>query len=210
MPARILAVVPETRKRAWLRALVYGGLWMLAHLLREPRLQGYIGELRVHNGLRNSLPDGSLILSDVLLPTPQGTAQVDLVAIVGQHVFAIEVKNRAGYVSGRERDRLWQWQVGHRHGTFYNPVSQSRRHAQYLGQILGRWVEPVVVFAGTARVDSDAPMVFDTPRWLVPTLLEICPDVFEAQDLAVQSRVVAPRPVLCACLPAPPHDNHGQ
>ena len=175
MPERVIAVTSETRRRPLLRDLKYGGLWFLAIWLRMPRLSGHVGEMRVHNCLLKGLPEGSLILSDVMLPTPRGTAQVDMVAVVGQRVFSIEVKNRAGRISGRERDRMWEWQVGPRGGTLYNPVSQSRRHARYLGQILGRTVEFMVVFAGSARVDSDAPCVFDTPKRLVTAILEACP-----------------------------------
>ncbi len=191
MPKRVVAVVPETRKRPLLRDLKYGGLRMLAAWLRSPRLSGHVGEIRVYNHLLKGLPDGSLILSNVLLPTPKGTAQVDLVVIVGWRVFSIEVKNRTGRISGRERDRMWKWQVDRRHGTFYNPVAQSRTHAKHLGRILNRWVEPMVVFAGTARVDSDAPMVFDTPRGLVRAIRKACPGVLAPQDLASQSQTVA-------------------
>ena len=191
MPERVIAVTSETRRRPLLRDLKYGGLWFLAIWLRMPRLSGHVGEMRVHNCLLKGLPEGSLILSDVMLPTPRGTAQVDMVAVVGQRVFSIEVKNRAGRISGRERDRMWEWQVGPRGGTLYNPVSQSRRHARYLGQILGRTVEFMVVFAGSARVDSDAPCVFDTPRRLVTAILEACPRELDPHDLAVQSQALA-------------------
>ncbi len=191
MPERVIAIAPETQRRSLLRDLKYGGLWLLAALLKSPRLVGYVGELRVHNCLLKGLPEGALILSNVMVPTAQGTAQVDLVVIVGRKVFSIEVKNRTGWVSGRERDHMWKWWVGRRKGAFYNPVAQSRKHAMYLGTILKRTVEPMVVFAGSARVNSDVPCVFDTPRRLVPALLGLCRGEIGVNDLAVQSQAVA-------------------
>ena len=193
MTERVIAITPDTQKRGWLRDLKFIALWFLSALFSNARFIGYVGELRVHNSLLKGLPIGSLILSDVMLPTPNGTAQVDLVAIVGRMVFSIEVKNRVGQISGQERDRMWKWRVDRRKGTFYNPVSQSRRHAKYLGELLNQRVVPMVVFAGSARVDSDASCVFDSPRRLVPAVLAACCGDVDDSEMASLSQRVAQR-----------------
>lgn len=193
MTERIITVTPEIQKRGWLRNLKFIALWILSALVTNARLIGYVGELRVHNSLLKGLPSGSLILSDVMLPTPEGTAQVDLVAVVGNRVFSVEVKNRVGQISGQERDRMWKWRVDRRKGTFYNPVSQSRRHAKYLGELLDQTVVPMVVFAGSARVDSNASCVFDSPRRLMPAILAACSGDVDDSDLASMSQRVAQR-----------------
>ncbi len=86
---------------------------------------------------------------------------------------------------------MWKWRVDRRKGSFYNPVSQSRRHAKYLGELLDQTVVPMVVFAGSARVDSNASCVFDSPRRLMPAILAACSGDVDESELASLSQGVA-------------------
>ncbi len=192
MPEREMTITPTRHKRELLvRELKLGGLWLFSALFPHPYLLGMTGELRVHNCLVRGLPIGAQIWSDVLLPTPKGTVQVDLIVFVGNRVFVVEVKNRTGRVKGRSEDRTWKWVVGKRRGTLYNPVRQARRHARHLTSVLNCEVVPLVAFAGSARVDTDAPCVFTSPRKLLDSILTQYQNTLSVDDPVAQAQATS-------------------
>ena len=103
----------------------------MAALLNIPRLGGYTGELRAHKSFLEGLPDGSIVLSDVMLPTLKEIAQVQLVQKMGKEVSSIAVRNRRGQISGRERDRMWNWRLDRKKDTFPNQNSQARETSRW-------------------------------------------------------------------------------
>lgn len=63
---------------------------------------------------------------DVMLPTPDGTTQIDHVFVSRFGVFVVETKNMAGWIFGSERGRRWtQVLPGGRKTSFQNPLRQN-------------------------------------------------------------------------------------
>ena len=131
LPERFVVVTPETRRQPLIRHLKYGGLKTMAALLNIPRLGGYAGELRAHKSFLEGLPDGSIVLSDVMMPTLKGITQVQVVQKMGKEVSSIAVRNRRGKISGRERDRMWNWRLDRKKDTFPNQNSQARQTSRW-------------------------------------------------------------------------------
>ena len=84
---------------------------MLRKLLMRPikrKVKGVVGEAIASGWGALALPSSTYArLSDITLPTPDGTTQIDLVIVSRFGVFVIEVKNMSGWIFGDETNRQW-------------------------------------------------------------------------------------------------------
>ena len=135
---------------------------------RSPAQLGKEGEVFIHNVL-SQLPQEYVVLDDVILKTPKGTAQIDHVVVSKYGLFAIETKNYRGEIYGNDNKDEWKQIIvtpvtysSNRFKTYtyvtkntlYNPVRQAKGHALALQQALKNWkylrIIPIVVFTGKA------------------------------------------------------------
>ncbi|MGQ9661890.1 MAG: nuclease-related domain-containing protein [Kiritimatiellia bacterium] len=73
-----------------------------------PELKGWFGEKSVTSLLRQSLdPTVYHLISNVMIPTQEGTTQIDHIIVSRYGVFVLEVKNYTGWIYGNEKDRPW-------------------------------------------------------------------------------------------------------
>lgn len=131
---------------------------VVAAYVRDPTVRGRIGERRVDRALREKLNGIEYrIYSDVIIPSLDGTTQIDHVVISRFGVFVIETKNLSGLIVGGSRDSHWtQWR-GRRRYPFQNPLRQNYRHTKAIEPALGiseREIVALVVFAGNCRVHA--------------------------------------------------------
>jgi len=139
---------------------------------RSPAQIGKEGEIFIHNVL-SLLPQDYVVLDDVILKTPKGTAQIDHVVVSKYGLFAIETKNYRGEIYGNDNKDEWKQIIvtpvtysSNRFKTYtyvtknmlYNPVKQAEGHAHALQQALKNWkylrVVPIVVFTGKADLSN--------------------------------------------------------
>lgn len=125
------------------------------------------GERLVSSELRQRYRDWILI-DNVLLPTEQGTTQIDHILVTPGAVFVIETKDVNGWVFGSPGQKEWtQTYRASRQSRkaglksvkykFYNPLRQNEAHAIALvkpGIVGHRWIRPVVVFVGDAQLQT--------------------------------------------------------
>ena len=125
------------------------------------------GELLVRSELMRHYRDW-MLLNDVLLPSGQGTTQIDHILVSPGGVFLIETKDMNGWVFGSPGQKQWtqSFAAGRRSRksgikskqfTFYNPLLQNEGHAKALVNlgIVGRWwLRPIVVFVGDAELKT--------------------------------------------------------
>ena len=125
------------------------------------------GELLVRSELRRHYRDW-MLLDDVLLPSGQGTTQIDHILVSPGGVFLIETKDMNGWVFGSPDQKQWTQsfaagrssrEVGitSKQFTFYNPLLQNKGHAKALVNlaIVGWWwLRPIVVFVGDAELKT--------------------------------------------------------
>ncbi len=124
-------------------------------------LRGREGERRVHETLTRCL-DRKIyhMISDVTLPTENGTAQIDHVVVSPFGVFVIETKTIAGLVIGGHHDATWRVFFRKREYPMRNPCLQQKTHIKALKSVLqlpDYVFVSFVVFAGTAKLGKNMP-----------------------------------------------------
>ena len=155
------------------------------------------GELLVRLELMRHYRDW-VLLNDVLLPSGQGTTQIDHILVSSGGVFLIETKDMNGWVFGSPGQKGWtqsfaagRWSrkagIKSKQFTFYNPLLQNEGHAKALvnlGIVDRWWLRPIVVFVGDAELKTaDKFLPFD-----------------EHEKIASQNRAWRMRGVLCMSL----------
>ena len=123
------------------------------------------GERLVSSELRRRYRDWTLI-DNIMLPSGQGTTQIDHILISPRGVFLIETKAMSGWVFGSPGDKKWtqsyaaslgsrKFGVKSKQFKFYNPLRQNEGHAKSLVRlgIVDRWLlRPIVVFVGDSQM----------------------------------------------------------
>lgn len=124
----------------------------------RPKLMGYIGEKKVDNRLRKFKGEGFAQIKDVMLPTRNGTSQIDNILVSQQGIFVIETKYYSGHVFGDENSPKWtQFYSNGVQREFLNPIWQNNGHIRALKSLLGMSFSNVpfyniVVFADKCKV----------------------------------------------------------
>lgn len=83
------------------------------------------------------IPAYSNILTNVYLPTENGTTELDLVYLTTSGIYVIESKNFSGWIFGNEKSRNWTSVIYKTKHKFFNPIWQNRKHVKYLKKALG-------------------------------------------------------------------------
>ena len=125
------------------------------------------GERLISSELRRHYRDW-ILLDNVMLPSGEGTTQIDHILLSPNAVFLIETKDMNGWVFGGPGDKNWtqSYAAGHRSRKagikskqfkFYNPLRQNEGHARSLIKlgIVDRWrLRPIVVFVGDSEMKT--------------------------------------------------------
>lgn len=152
--------------------LIIGILVVKRGSRNNPDIIGSVGEERVHNILMQ-LPEGYIVMDDIMLKTGRGTTQIDHLVISKYGIFAIETKNYRGEIYGNDNSEQWKqiiltdvnyikkWWKTYTYVTknyLYNPVKQALGHAYAIKIVLKEWpnvkIIPIVVFVGDADLSN--------------------------------------------------------
>jgi len=144
----------------------------------SPEVLGSFGESRVVASLSSLARRNSeyKIFNNVILPTPDGTTQVDHIVISPFGIFVVETKNLSGWIFGGERQKRWTQSLrsgwrGSQKYQFQNPLHQNYKHVMAVKAFLGvkpKWVFNAVVFVGNAVFMTEMPVNVFGVRELVP------------------------------------------
>lgn len=126
----------------------------------RPKVTGNLGESLVDGCLRKFRGNDFARAKDVMLPTRNGTSQIDNILVSRQGIFVIETKNYAGAVKGSESSSKWVHISPGKYKTtreFYNPIWQNEGHIRALRSLLGRSFpnisyHNIVVFSDNCKV----------------------------------------------------------
>lgn len=131
--ATILSTILGALVAQWYLFLL-GGLIVIA---RTPVGKGWLGELGV-NIFARLLLDSSKYrgFHNVMLPTPDGTTQIDHIYVSPYGVFIVETKNMKGWIFGSENDSWWTQKIFRHTYQFQNPLRQNIRHTKAVAQLL--------------------------------------------------------------------------
>jgi restriction system protein len=139
----------------WLPVL----LLIVLAFLKTPFMKGVLGEFQVNLIAKLRLDKQVYTLfRNVILPTEDGTTQIDHVIVSRYGVFVIETKNMRGWIFGDANQKTWTQKIYRHTNNFQNPLHQNYKHTQTLQSALElapNKLFSLVVFIG----DSD----FKTP-----------------------------------------------
>ena len=129
--------------------------------------KGDDGEKLVNTWLTKQYPEW-VLFDNVLIPSGQGTTQIDHILISPWVIFLIETKNMEGWIFGSPGRKQWTQSFAtnrRSHLTktkskqfkFYNPLLQNEGHSKSfikLDILNYSWIRPIVLFTGNAKLKT--------------------------------------------------------
>ena len=117
--------------------------------------KGWIGEKKTEYKLLFSLDsDVYTVYHNIIIPSRNGTTQIDHVIISPFGLFVVETKNLKGWIYGTETQSTWTQVVYQSKYKFQNPLRQSYRHKKVLSKhlrIKESYIYQVVSFVGDCQ-----------------------------------------------------------
>lgn len=134
--------------------LILGYFFVLRRII--PPLKGRVGEKFLSGKLRRLPNDQYRVLNNVILPTQEGSSQIDHLVISVYGIFVIETKNYKGWIFGGENSEYWTQNIyGHKY-KLYNPIFQNAGHIRALRSVLKGYeylpIFPIVAFSRKASI----------------------------------------------------------
>jgi hypothetical protein len=127
-----------------------------------PKIKGWFGETLINLLIRRDLdPAVYHLIPDVMLPTPDGTTQIDHVIVSRYGIFVLETKTYKGWIYGDEREAQWTQVIFKRKERFQNPLRQNYRHTKTMAELTGipeEYFKSLVVFAGECTFKTAMPV----------------------------------------------------
>ncbi len=134
---------------------------ILIAVLKTPWFKGLIGEAMVNFGAKIFLnKDKYHLIRNVILPTEDGTTQIDHIIVSRYGVFIIETKNMKGWIFGSSNQKTWTQKIYRHTNTFQNPLHQNYKHIKALESTLGidgNKIHSAVVFIGDSTFKTEMP-----------------------------------------------------
>ena len=123
--------------------------------------KGWFGEKKTELKLSLALDsDIYTIYHDIVIPSINGTTQIDHVIISPFGLFVVETKNLKGWIYGTDTQSTWTQVVYKSKYKFQNPLRQSYRHKKVLSnhlRIKENNVHQIVSFVGDCQFKTDMP-----------------------------------------------------
>ena len=135
-------------------------IFIVGIIFKSPWIKGIIGEYKVKSLIERRLDKKKYkIFNDVLLPTEDGTTQVDHVIISIFGIFVIETKNIKNWIFANT-GTTWTQVIYKRKNKFYNPVRQNYKHVKTVESLLKCSKDIIyntVVFSSNCEFKTDVP-----------------------------------------------------
>ncbi len=123
--------------------------------------KGVLGEFIVNVALSLQLDKKKYqLLKNVMLPTEDGSTQIDHIIISRHGIFVVETKNMKGWIFGSARQKQWTQKIFKHTYTFQNPLHQNYKHIKVLSSCLNMHESKlfsVVVFVGDSTFKTNMP-----------------------------------------------------
>jgi len=124
-------------------------------------LKGWFGEKKSSFSMWLSLDKTTYQrFHDVILPTHNGTTQIDHVLVSPFGLFIVETKNRKGWIFGSEDQPQWTQSLYGKNYSFQNPLRQTFRQKKSLSEFLEvneHLIHTVVYFVGDCKFKTRLP-----------------------------------------------------
>ena len=96
----------------------------------------------------------------LILPSKNGTTQIDHLVVSPYGLFIVETKNRRGWIFGSQDQPTWTQSLYGNNYSFQNPLRQTFRQQKVLSEFLGvreSVIHSVVYFVGDCTFKSELP-----------------------------------------------------
>lgn len=133
--------------------------------------KGILGELIVRITARFSLEQNTYhAIHNVMLPTPDGTTQIDHIYVSKYGVFVLETKHMQGWIFGKENDKTWTQKIYKKTHHFQNPLRQNYKHTQALAALSlpENTIHSIIVFTGNSTFKTPMPENITTTSTFIP------------------------------------------
>jgi len=143
-------------------ALIVFVLWIsLLRYLSSAGFKGQVGEKKAAVRMSLSLNSKSYRrYHDIIIPSSNGTTQIDHLLISPFGLFIVETKNIKGWIFGSEDQVKWTKSLYGRNYSFQNPVRQTFRQKKILAKFLSidePFIHTVIFFAGDCKFKTPMP-----------------------------------------------------
>ena len=136
-------------------------LAIVAFLAKSAWFKGVVGEAIVSLLAVFYLnKDDYHLVSNVTLPTEDGTTQIDHIIVSKYGVFVVETKNMKGWIFGRADQPYWTQKIFKVSHKFQNPLRQNYKHTKTLHRCLNieeDKIFSVIVFVGNSTFKNELP-----------------------------------------------------
>jgi len=123
--------------------------------------KGWIGEKKTTFNMWVSLDSNTYPrIHDLILPSRNGTTQIDHVVVSIYGIFIIETKNIQGWIFGSPENSKWTQALGKKKFSFQNPLHQTYRQKKVLASFLNipeSSIHAVVYFTGDCKFKTKMP-----------------------------------------------------
>ncbi len=123
--------------------------------------KGWFGEVKTTFNMWLSLDsDVYHRFHDVIIPSKNGTIQIDHLLVSEYGLFIIETKNKKGWIFGSERQPYWTQVLYNEKFQFQNPLRQTFRQKKILCEFLDldeSKVHTIVYFVGDCTFQTPMP-----------------------------------------------------
>ena len=144
--------------------LLAGLVSILATVFRVfflPRIKGRFGEASINFRVKRLLDHNVYhLIPNVMLPTPDGTTQIDHVIVSRYGIFVIETKTYKGWIYGAEDEPQWTQVIFRHKERFQNPLRQNYKHTKMLSELTGiseNYFKSLIVFVGDCTFKTTMP-----------------------------------------------------
>lgn len=124
-------------------------------------LKGWIGEKKTAFYLWLSLRNKSYHkFHNIILPSKNGTTQIDHLIVSVYGLFIVETKNKSGWIFGSEEQPSWTQSIYGKKYSFQNPLRQVFRQKKVLSEFLNvdeSNIHTVVYFVGNCKFKTKLP-----------------------------------------------------
>jgi hypothetical protein len=133
----------------------------LEKLSKTPFIKGIFGEYKVKRLLNRYInKDQYHIINNIILPTDNGTTQIDHIVISKFGIFVIETKNINRWIAGDEKSPFWTQMTFRKKRQFQNPLRQNYQHIKTLENILEiseKSMYSIVALTGSYKFKGEMP-----------------------------------------------------
>lgn len=143
--------------------MIISFVWLIPRMHKKISIlfRGWIGEKKTAFYLWLSLNSKVYRrFHDVIIPSENGTTQIDHLLVSPYGLFIIETKNKKGWIFGSKDQKSWTQSLYGNNYSFQNPTRQTFRQKKILSEFLGvneSTVNTIIYFVGNCKFKTELP-----------------------------------------------------